>query len=65
MKEWYKQYLAYIHTDEIHHLRFDSGNEVVKELNQIGFVVKTMDKYGQSHLPQAHTAFIAIKPRES
>ena len=33
------------------------------KINQIGFVVKTMDKYGQSHLPQAHTAFIAIKPR--
>jgi len=51
----------YKRDDEIHHLQLYPGTEVEKNLRQIGFQVKTMDNYGQFHLPQAHTAFIAYK----
>ncbi len=52
----------YRRTEEVHRQRLFDAAALVEALNQIGFQVQMMDRYGQFNLPPARVAFIARKP---
>jgi SAM-dependent methyltransferase len=51
----------YRRDEEIHHVRLYELWEIVEKLNQVGFQVQTMDRYGRFHLAPGHTVFVARK----
>ncbi|MFB2968731.1 trans-aconitate 2-methyltransferase [Aerosakkonema sp. BLCC-F183] len=53
----------YRRDDELHRLRLYKSTDIAEDLRQVGFCVEKMRSYGQFHLPKAHTAFVARKPR--
>ncbi|MBW4577588.1 MAG: class I SAM-dependent methyltransferase [Aphanothece sp. CMT-3BRIN-NPC111] len=52
----------YRRTDEVHRQRLFNATTLAEELNQIGFQVEMMDRYGRFNLPPARVAFVARKP---
>lgn len=52
----------YRRDDEVHHLQLYSVGNIVKDLRQAGFQVRTRRSYGEYRLPRAHAAFFARKP---
>lgn len=52
----------YRRDDEVHRQRLYKAADIAEELRKMGFQVEVMRSYGQYSLPQAHAAFIALKP---
>lgn len=52
----------YRRTEEVHRQRLFNATVLAEALNQIGFQVDIMDRYGQFCLPPARIAFVARKP---
>ncbi|HEY9879907.1 MAG TPA: class I SAM-dependent methyltransferase [Leptolyngbyaceae cyanobacterium] len=53
---------TYRRDDEVHQQRLYKAEELVGELNRIGFEVKIMDSYGSLRLPAGSIAIAASKP---
>lgn len=53
----------YRRASEVHRLKLHRRSEVVRELRQIGFRVRTASRYGDEPLPPGCVAFLARKPR--
>lgn len=51
----------YRRNEEIHRLQLYTATDIVKQLEQVGFQVQTINHYGDYQLTKAHTAFIALK----
>lgn len=54
----------YRRSDEVHRQRLFRFGDVAKELRSAGFGVRTSRSYGQYRLPDAHTVFVARKPKQ-
>ena len=52
----------YRRTDEVHRVRLYEPQELVAELERVGFRVTTMRAYGNLPLAEGHAAFVARKP---
>lgn len=53
---------GYRRDDEVHHLQLYSVEDLVGDLRQAGFRVRTGHSYREYRLPRAHAAFFAHKP---
>ena len=52
---------CYRRDDEIHHVRLYETLEITEKLHQVGFIVQTMNNYGNFQLSKNHSVFIAQK----
>lgn len=52
----------YRRDDEVHRQQLYNSTDLAKLLGEVGFLVETMNSYGEYVLPKNHTAFIARKP---
>ena len=52
----------YRRSEEVHRVRLYEPQELVAELERVGFRVRTMRAYGDLPLAEGHTAFVARKP---
>ena len=55
---------CYRRIDEVHRVRLYDPAELAAELENAGFLVRTMRSYGDLPLSEGHTAFVAQKPAQ-